>query len=86
MNCENQYMPRKLKPATLKPAPAPSGQPGVLTIPELAEYLKISASTLYKLAQEGKVPGQKVGKHWRFHRGAIDEWLQCPAPSRPPKN
>lgn len=47
----------------------------VLTIDELAEYLKISKSTLYKLAQEGKVPGQKVGRHWRFHRTIIDQWL-----------
>lgn len=48
----------------------------VMTIDELAEYLKLSNSTLYKLAQEGKVPGQKVGKHWRFHRDAIDDWLK----------
>jgi len=46
-----------------------------LTIDELAVYLKISKSTLYKLAQEGKVPGQKVGRHWRFHRASIDHWL-----------
>jgi|GEM_PF-1349884 len=48
----------------------------VLTIDELASYLKIAKSTLYKLAQEGKLPGQKVGKHWRFHRVAIDDWLK----------
>lgn len=48
----------------------------VMTIEELSEYLKISKSTLYKLAQEGSVPGQKVGKHWRFHKAAIDEWLR----------
>jgi len=36
----------------------------VLTIDELAEYLKIAKSTLYKLAQEGRLPGQKVGRHW----------------------
>ncbi len=47
----------------------------VLTIGELAEYLKISKSTLYKLAQEGRVPGQKVGRHWRFRRATIDRWL-----------
>jgi excisionase family DNA binding protein len=47
----------------------------VLTIDELAVYLKLSKSTLYKLAQEGKVPGQKVGKHWRFKRDTIDAWL-----------
>ena len=33
-------------------------------------------SMLYKLAQEGKVPGQKVGKHWRFSKDAIDRWLE----------
>lgn len=48
----------------------------VLTIEELAEYLKISKSTLYKLAQEGALPGQKIGRHWRFHRDAVDEWLR----------
>jgi len=47
----------------------------VLTITELSKYLKISRSTLYKLAQEGKLPAQKVGRHWRFHRGMIDQWL-----------
>ncbi len=47
----------------------------VMTIQELSVYLKVSKSTLYKLAQQGKVPGQKVGKHWRFHKEAIDRWL-----------
>jgi excisionase family DNA binding protein len=48
----------------------------VLSIDDLATYLKISKSTLYKLAQEGALPGQKVGRHWRFHRDAIDQWLR----------
>lgn len=47
----------------------------VMTITELSTYLKVSKSTLYKLAQEGKVPGQKVGRHWRFHREVVDAWL-----------
>jgi excisionase family DNA binding protein len=51
-------------------------QSTVLTIDDLAEYLKISKSTLYKLAQEGALPGQKVGRHWRFHREAVDQWLR----------
>lgn len=54
----------------------------VLTIEELADYLKISKSTLYKLAQEGALPGQKVGRHWRFHREAVDQWLRQ-EPSKP---
>ena len=48
----------------------------VLTIDELSGYLKIPKSTLYKLLQEGKVPGQKVGRHWRFSRKAIDRWIE----------
>jgi len=47
----------------------------VLTIDELAVYLKLSKSTLYHLARRGEVPGQKIGRHWRFHREAVDEWL-----------
>lgn len=47
----------------------------VMTIDDLAQYLKISKSTLYKLCQDGKVPGQKVGRHWRFHKSVIDRWL-----------
>lgn len=54
----------------------------VQTIDELAEYLRIPKSTLYKLAREGKIPAQKVGRHWRFRKEAIDRWLeQQPAES-----
>lgn len=55
------------------PPPPP---PEVMTIDELAAYLQVSKSSLYKLAQDGKVPGQKVGRHWRFHKAAIDSWLR----------
>ena len=48
----------------------------VLTLNEVAEYLRIPRSTTYKLAQEGKIPGIKVGRHWRFHREVVDEWLR----------
>ena len=52
-------------------------KPGeVMTIEELAAYLKIPKSTLYKLVREGKVPSQKIGRHWRFRKGAIDHWLE----------
>lgn len=47
----------------------------VFTIDDLVVYLKLPKSTVYKLAQEGKIPGQKVGRHWRFHRETIDSWL-----------
>lgn len=47
----------------------------ILTIDGLAVYLKISKSTLYKLAVADKLPGQKIGKRWRFHKDAIDAWM-----------
>ncbi len=47
----------------------------VYTIDELAIYLKLPKRTLYKLAQEGTIPGHKVGRHWRFRRETIDRWL-----------
>ena len=53
-----------------------TGSSDILTIDDLADYLKISKSTLYKLVQEGGLPGQKVGKRWRFHKEAIDSWLK----------
>lgn len=48
----------------------------IFTIDELARYLKLSKSTVYKLAQERKIPGQKVGRHWRFRKASIDRWLE----------
>ena len=47
----------------------------VFTVTELAAYLKVPKSTIYKLAQEGQLVAQKVGRHWRFHRDAVDRWL-----------
>jgi len=49
--------------------------PEIMTIQETSIYLRISLSTLYKLAQEGRIPCQKVGRHWRFRRVALDRWL-----------
>ena len=49
--------------------------PQVLTIDEASSYLRIPLSSLYKLAQEGKIPCQKVGRHWRFRKETIDRWL-----------
>ena len=53
----------------------PQGPLKVIAIDELAGCLQVSMSLLNKPAQEGMVPGQKVGRHWRFHKTAIDAWL-----------
>jgi excisionase family DNA binding protein len=38
----------------------------ILNIKEVANYLRVPVSTIYRLAQDGKIPAVKVGKHWRF--------------------
>lgn len=42
---------------------------------EGAEYLRLSVHTIYKMAQNGKIPALKAGKMWRFRREDIDRWL-----------
>lgn len=53
--------------------------PQVLTIEEASKYLRIPLSSLYKLAQDAKIPCQKVGRHWRFRKVTINHWLDCRA-------
>lgn len=55
-------------------------QDQVMTLDEVAAYLKLPKSTTYKLAQEGRIPGQKLGKQWRFGKVAIDRWLASDQP------
>lgn len=61
----------------------PTIETDILTVQELHDYLKIPRPTLYSLAQSGKIPAAKVGKHWRFRRSQIDEWLKAMQWSRP---
>lgn len=46
-----------------------------LTVEEVAGYLRLPLSTVYKLVQDKKLPGFKVGKHWRFRRETIEKWI-----------
>jgi excisionase family DNA binding protein len=47
----------------------------IMTIREVAEYLKIAEKTAYRLAAEGELPGFKVGGSWRFRQADIDRWI-----------
>jgi len=46
-----------------------------LTPKEAAQYLKLHVRTIYHLAREGKIPGRKIGRRWRFRKDTLDEWL-----------
>ena len=47
----------------------------LMTLDEVAKYLRMKKVTIYKHAQEGKVPGFKVGSKWRFKKSTIDKWI-----------
>ena len=47
----------------------------ILTLEEVAAYLKASKRTVYRLAQEGKIPAFKLGGSWRFRRAELDRWI-----------
>ncbi|MEW8372657.1 MAG: helix-turn-helix domain-containing protein [Candidatus Thiodiazotropha sp.] len=48
----------------------------ILTLKEVAAYLKLAEKTAYKLAAAGKLPGFKVGGSWRFKQEDIDHWIE----------
>ncbi len=47
----------------------------ILTIKELASYLKIAEKTAYRFVSEGRIPGFRVGGSWRFRRSEIERWI-----------
>jgi excisionase family DNA binding protein len=48
----------------------------ILTLQEVAEYLKLTEKTAYRLAADGKLPGFKVGGAWRFKREDLEAWIE----------
>jgi excisionase family DNA binding protein len=48
----------------------------IMTLKEVADYLKLAEKTAYRLAAEGKLPGFKVGGSWRFKREDILKWIE----------
>ena len=53
-----------------------TNEPSVITLRELAAYLRVHPSTVYRLLREEKIPSFRVGSDWRFHREAIDKWMR----------
>lgn len=53
--------------------------PDVLTLEEAAEYLRVSPELLRRKAREGLIPGVRIGRHWRFSRRQLLEWLESAA-------
>jgi len=54
---------------------APSLDNDILTIEEVAAYLRLTPQTIYKWAQQKRIPAAKLGKEWRFRKSIVDRWL-----------
>lgn len=64
---------------------SPPSEDEILTIKEVADYLKVTERTIYRLAAAKQIPAFKVGGSWRFARADIDNWIRqqsaSPGPS-----
>lgn len=47
----------------------------VMTVTEVADYLRVHPSTVYKLLRKREVPAFRIGSDWRFNRTQIDQWM-----------
>ncbi len=57
----------------------------ILTLDEVAAYLKAGKKTVYRLAQQGQIPGFKLGGTWRFRRTELDRWITAQI-AQPPQD
>ena len=69
----DRYLGEEISPVT-----SHSAGPDVLTVDQLAELLQVDAKTVRSLAAKGELPGRKLGRHWRFSRQAVLDWLATP--------
>ena len=51
-------------------------EPGIMTVHDVALYLRLSEAKVYKLARQGCIPALRLGKSWRFRKDLIDEWIR----------
>ena len=47
----------------------------IMTVREVAKYLRLSEAKVYRLVNAGLLPGMRIGKTWRFRKDILDEWL-----------
>jgi len=47
----------------------------LMTLGEVADYLRLSKDTVYRMAQSGRIPASEVGMQWRFRKADVDAWL-----------
>jgi excisionase family DNA binding protein len=61
-----------------------SSEGEILTLDEVAAFLKAGKRTVYRLAQNGEIPAFKLGGTWRFRRSELDSWIDAKSNQRKP--
>lgn len=53
----------------------------LMTLKEVARYLRLSGQTLYNMVEQGRIPVLRAGNRWRFRKSEVDEWMRTRAAS-----
>jgi excisionase family DNA binding protein len=48
----------------------------VLTLEEVADFLRVHPPTVYRLLRKAQIPAFKVGSDWRFHQESVERWVK----------
>jgi len=57
----------------------------IMTVDEVARYLRCHPTTIYRMLREGKIPAFRVGQDWRFNLDTIDKWMREEADRAKPR-
>jgi excisionase family DNA binding protein len=56
---------------------------GVLTLEEVADFLHVHPSTVYRLLKKRRIPAFRMGSDWRFNQESIEQWVKQLEAERP---
>ncbi len=68
-------MSLSLRTSNIKPGRAKPVDNDIMTLEEVASYLRLKPQTIYTWAQDKKIPAAKLGEEWRFKKSIVDEWF-----------
>jgi excisionase family DNA binding protein len=62
-----------------------AAQETLMTLQEIADYLRVTRSTLHRMLKRNQIPAFRIGRHWRFNLEVINKWCASQALSKEPK-
>jgi excisionase family DNA binding protein len=62
-----------------------AAQETLMTLQEIADYLRVTRSTIHRMLKRNQIPAFRIGRHWRFNVEEIDNWCSSSVMSKEPK-